>query len=236
MITLDCKPSSLLDFKGGRIEALQHIARGEPVRFYLDFGLERLNPHEIPAAALALDHFFEVLVPELQDYIEEVCFYKGTFPESPETFSQTLNRLAAKVSVDNPISLRFQTNGETPLNIARKSSKVYYHQFKVLVDDNLPPLNSMDATVGFLLPSDKDADFEALMKRGVDLRAIEEAYLIADWHGLNYLLVDPKYLDNESIRKLKGFQAAGGGVISLGEKIGLEEEIQFDRQMAFPHR
>lgn len=236
MITLDLKPQALLDFSKGRHEALVKIAKGEPVCFYLDLGLSGLKPHEIPSVALALDHFFETIGTEFKAHIKEIILYKGPFPEDDALFAGRLRQATAKVAASVDLILDFESGSLKPLSISKKCSRSLYSRFEVRVDGQKPPFTSPEAHVGFLLPSDYEEVFYALVERGVDLRVVEEAYLIADWHGLDYLLVDPKYLDKEALRKLKGFAAAAGAVISLGEKIGVENEIAFDREMLFNHR
>ena len=69
--------------------------------------------------------------------------------------------------------------------------------------------------MGFLLPSNGDLLFEKLLKQGTKVRVIEEAYLTAEWDGLDILYIDPPCLSREGKRKVQGFQAAGGEVISV---------------------
>ncbi len=63
---------------------------------------------------------------------------------------------------------------------------------------------------------------------GIDYRIIPETYLTTEWHGLDYLIVDPDSLSSQGFRKLQGFCAAGGTIVSLGKIMGLPYEILFD--------
>jgi len=59
-------------------------------------------------------------------------------------------------------------------------------------------------------------------------KVISETYLITEWDGLDYLLYIPSGLSLQGKRKLQGFCAAGGTAVSLGEKIGLAQEITIE--------
>lgn len=59
-------------------------------------------------------------------------------------------------------------------------------------------------------------------------RLIPENHLITEWDGLDYLLVTPSGLSGQGKRKLQGFAAAGGIVVSLSNEMGLPEEISVE--------
>jgi len=64
-----------------------------------------------------------------------------------------------------------------------------------------------------------------LLDRGLRFRIISESHLITQWDGLNFLFYNPDGLSPQGKRKLQGFCAAGGEVISVGEPLGLPDEI-----------
>ncbi|MEC7840402.1 MAG: hypothetical protein VX777_10225 [Chlamydiota bacterium] len=66
-----------------------------------------------------------------------------------------------------------------------------------------------------------------LIDNNVFFRVVPEANITVEWDGLDYLIVSPKALSPYGIRKLQGFCAAGGTVISLGEPLGLMQEKSF---------
>jgi len=72
-----------------------------------------------------------------------------------------------------------------------------------------------------------------LIKVDIHFRVIPESSLISSWDGLDYLIVDPALLGPQGKRKLQGFCAAGGTVLSLGEAMGLPQELPFSVNLLF---
>lgn len=69
---------------------------------------------------------------------------------------------------------------------------------------------------------------QKLTDRGQKFRFIAEEALIMNLGGLDELIVAPRTLSLQGKRKLQGFCAAGGTVITLGENaIGLAQELPF---------
>lgn len=100
----------------------------------------------------------------------------------------------------------------------------------------IPPLE--EATIGICLPP---MDFYRpsqwqgieqglywLKSTGKPFRLIAESHLVTEWDGLDYLLYNPHGLSSQGRRKLQGFCAAGGTVVTLGSTLGLAEEISFE--------
>lgn len=65
------------------------------------------------------------------------------------------------------------------------------------------------------------------MDRSLPVRLISENRLITEWDGLDFLVFNPKGLSPQGKRKLQGFCAAGGLAVSMGELIGLSNEVVF---------
>jgi hypothetical protein len=94
--------------------------------------------------------------------------------------------------------------------------------------------------VGVCLPnypvllSCKYADFHQAMKtlyeKGVAFRVISEFELTGEWEGLDYLVVDTNGIQKTLKRKLCGFCAAGGTVVSVGPLLRLSQEVNFETQ------
>ncbi|MCB1111849.1 MAG: hypothetical protein KDK72_04225 [Chlamydiia bacterium] len=105
-----------------------------------------------------------------------------------------------------------------------------------LADQHLP-IDDTAATVAVCLPSleqqGRDGDaamngaFSFLEERQVPYRVIPELMLTSEWDGLDYLIVWPQYTTPQGLRMLQGFCAAGGTIVTLGEKMDLPEEITF---------
>ena len=66
-----------------------------------------------------------------------------------------------------------------------------------------------------------------LEKNNSPYKLLPENTLIQEWDGLDYIFFDPSTLSLQGKRNLQGFCAAGGTVISLGDKVGLPQEIGF---------
>lgn len=72
-----------------------------------------------------------------------------------------------------------------------------------------------------------ESALEHIADMQISYRIISESVLTAEWDGLDHMLVMPDSISAQGIRKLRGFCAAGGTVISLSEPIGLPHEISF---------
>lgn len=55
-------------------------------------------------------------------------------------------------------------------------------------------------------------------------RVISSTYLTAEWDGIDDLIVDSETVDRQLFRKLQGFCAAGGRVLTIGKPLGLPNE------------
>ena len=68
---------------------------------------------------------------------------------------------------------------------------------------------------------------ETLKADAVSFRVIPEQSLISEWDELSELIVFSKALSSQGLRKLKGFNAAGGTIIFVDEPLALEPEVSF---------
>lgn len=66
-----------------------------------------------------------------------------------------------------------------------------------------------------------------LKENEIAYRIIPEIALTTEWDGLDYLLVSPQGISGQGYRKLQGFCAAGGTIVSLGNAIHMPQEISF---------
>ncbi len=69
--------------------------------------------------------------------------------------------------------------------------------------------------------------FVKLLEEGIPFRIIAENHLITEWDGLDYLIYTPAGLSIQGKRKLQGFCAAGGTVVSVAQPLGLAYEETF---------
>lgn len=70
--------------------------------------------------------------------------------------------------------------------------------------------------------------FSFLMSRNIPYRIVHEAYLTTEWECLDFLMVSSENISSMGMRKLQGFCAAGGTVVTLGPLLGLAQEISFE--------
>ncbi|NGX57845.1 MAG: hypothetical protein K940chlam3_00742 [Chlamydiae bacterium] len=103
-------------------------------------------------------------------------------------------------------------------------------------------MESISVNTGLYLPHSKnyrecnhknyENTFCALDQHKIPYRLIAEDHLITDWDGLDYLLVDPQSISRMGQRKILGFCAAGGTVVSMdGQEIGVPNEMNIDQFM-----
>lgn len=98
--------------------------------------------------------------------------------------------------------------------------------------------NFEKAKIGFCLPSMSlcrpsqtetlSHAFKQLEDSQTSFRVIPESMLMAEWEGLDYLVVDSQLVGLQFKRQLQGFCAAGGTVLTIGTPIGLANEIPFE--------
>lgn len=69
---------------------------------------------------------------------------------------------------------------------------------------------------------------DEMNRRHMHYKIIAEPFLTMEWDQLDYLLFIPEGLSEAGQRKLQGFCAAGGTAVSLGAKIGLPLELEFN--------
>lgn len=72
-----------------------------------------------------------------------------------------------------------------------------------------------------------DDVFQKLCKKNIAFRLLEEDFLTESWDGINDLIVLTSYVSTQGVRKMRGFVAAGGRVVSQGPVLGLEDEVSF---------
>lgn len=68
-----------------------------------------------------------------------------------------------------------------------------------------------------------------LLSYKIPFRVIPELELSAEWEGLDYLIVDTQLVEIQFKRRLQGFCAAGGTIVTLGHPLGFSQEISFDQ-------
>ncbi|KAF3362033.1 hypothetical protein PHSC3_001344 [Chlamydiales bacterium STE3] len=70
-----------------------------------------------------------------------------------------------------------------------------------------------------------------LQNKKIPFKVIPESHLTVEWHGLDHLVYSPELLSNSGVRKLRGFHAAGGTLVTVGDFLGFSEEISFENYL-----
>ena len=70
-----------------------------------------------------------------------------------------------------------------------------------------------------------------LLENKIPFKVIPEEKLITEWDGLDYIFYNPSALTYQGKRKLQGFCAAGGTVISVKDKMGFAQESLLEEWM-----
>jgi len=100
------------------------------------------------------------------------------------------------------------------------------------------PFGNADSTIALCIPPStstlskappnlKEA-LQTLIAKNLRPRLIPEENLISEWDGLDTLLVCSDYVTASGRRKLLGFCAAGGQIVTLGQPLGLPLELPFN--------
>src|SRR3990167_7928590 len=95
--------------------------------------------------------------------------------------------------------------------------------FEVKTAICLPMEESLSLDVLTLL----EETFEELARLNIPFRIVNENLLHECWDGIDDLIVLKNYIGVEGVRKLKGFLAAGGRLISIGSSFDFENEVLF---------
>ena len=171
--------------------------------------------------------YLDILVANLPDALQPYLLLDASNIENPHEFAQliTKERFERWHCAVKGGPLPFQD-----LAWQEGSSSYGY-----ISDSSLQISKSEQVNLGVCLPS---ADlvlpshyigFEDVMaklrQRRLSFRIIPETFLITDWDGLDHIIVLSKGVSSQGKRKLQGFCAAGGTVVTVGPLLGLPLEI-----------
>lgn len=131
-----------------------------------------------------------------------------------EAFALYFQMLAHKLPDELPISLVLDTTGVgTPAETLHLLSTMRFEHFHV-------EALAYHSNIGICIPPDSHCTgpvlqrLDALIQKIPSFKPIYETHLTEQWDGLDEIYVLPDALTAAGCRKLKGFEAAGGSVIS----------------------
>ncbi len=254
-ITLDAAMQSTLEWQEAKEAAERYVAQGKKLFIELDFGLfDRLTfplAHEtqMQSLHLSIQHFSTTFWPSFAKEIVGVSLYRGSVDEAL-TGSDYLALLAGQLpdeavpflllEAKHPRQSTYAKERFTHFTLAVKGGGGPVQEFawgqgigpkgyigRALPQETAPKISP----VALCLPSENtpvlQKAMEIMSQRFTHYRMIPEAHLTAEWEGLDYLIVDPDTLTPLTRRKLMGFCAAGGTVVSLGNEVGMPSEVPF---------
>jgi hypothetical protein len=246
-IYLDGRLSSDLNWKKGCQQALTELEQGRKIFWELDLGLF----HELPqpltsqtqfaSLSATLDHFRSTLWQEFAASTVGLCLYRGTVDfrqvEERDRFVGYLDLLAVNMPDALPLYLLLDATSLEPWETIILLNREAFSRWHCLIRaDGIPfSLYQNESPLALLLPSGEKSQapllkeaINALLAQGISFRIIPESLLITEWDRLDHLIVLSEAIDSQGLRKLQGFCAAGGCIITLGESLGTPIEIGFD--------
>lgn len=241
MLRLDGSITSALDWKDPLAQA---ESTPGPLHWHLDLGLfatlKRGLTHsaDFHALLLALDHFKANVWNRFSERTQQVVIYRGTldfshaFPwdaTQEENFRLTgrgnkrrycvaaaaeyLRLLVQKMPDEIPLSLYLDaTSIADPFEKALLLNPEPFSRFQLDVQGAGPW--QIDSLAALCLPL-TDSCAAQVRQIPEPCRLIPESALVYSWDGLERIYYDPAALNALAMRKLQGFSAAGGELISL---------------------
>lgn len=174
--------------------------------------------------------YLDFLLGSLPDAAAAFVFLDTSPIKSPLHYAQLVNQ---------ELFERFFLGINHPLFFHEQLGWGYGSAAGYLSDKKEPIQDLQEITIGICWPTldiIKPSAFtrlsetlKTLASRNIYFRLVPESRLTAEWDGLDDLIVDPATLSAQGKRKLLGFCAAGGTVITLGDNtLNLPQENSFD--------
>lgn len=213
------------------------------------------NQPQFSSLALALNHFKEYLWEEFRSMTLGLSLYRGSsdpFSKDKEAIDY-LEILADQLPGDLPLLLFLDVSDSSEEQQLEQLNPGRWQRFHLFTKGSLLPFNHFGwetaTSKGYsgtkekeILPSSEEplygiclpnqGPFASLLKGIAFLRRsnllfkiISEQFLTAEWNGLDYLFYSGLNASFEEKRKLLGFAAAGGILVSTDELLGLPNEI-----------
>ncbi len=160
-----------------------------------------------------------------------------------DRYAEVFRLLASHLPDEIPARLSFDATGIPCAEAIELLSKERFEHFELFIDNMQTAIGWADCqgivqgheTLGICMPSDRSCTrslldrfefaIDRLKKAGSPFRVVHETFLAEQWDGLDRIVVFSDALSSQGKRKLMGFAAAGGIVVSEGEAVGICEEI-----------
>lgn len=146
-----------------------------------------------------------------------------------DAFAYYFQMLSHKLPLEAPLALEFTDMPKEPSVAAELViSKERFEYFELIT--NREATSSRAVLFPCLEKSTQNVldHIETLFQKiPSPYRVIHESHLTEEWEGVDHLIVLREALSELGFRKLQGFNAAGGTVVTEGEFLGLPLEIGF---------
>lgn len=154
--------------------------------------------------------------------------------------SAYINQLAENVPDRIPLFLIFDQQGMEPLLQLLLTAQDLYQRFTILFSEKTKQDPHATLAVCWPLADKKSLQdvkhlgeaLNKLSQAGIPYKIISENNLSLEWHGLDHVIYSPTCISSSGIRKLNGFHAAGGTLVTLGNPHGFAQEISFENFLA----
>ncbi len=216
--SIDLSPGFLWDDK--QQEGFQQWLEGRDP----DAQLKRLYCRDVAV------EYLQLLIPCLPQSLDPYLFFDALGISNPLHLAQLL---------DNDRFERFRRiikGSVVPHRELQWGQSPYAMEYQGFLGTDCSQINLGEpAAVGVYLPytdsyneecwSDLGEGLELLKEKGITYRLVSEQQLVADWDGLDYLIVSEKSITPLGKRKLLGFCAAGGTIVTIcGESVNAPYE------------
>ena len=150
--------------------------------------------------------------------------------------SSYISELAENVPDRIPLFLIFNQKGIEPLLQLLLTAQDLYPRFSLLFTKNAIQDPKASLAICWPLRDKKSPCYykglgEALLKlhqSAISYRIISESNLTIEWQGLDHIIYSPPSISSSGIRKLHGFNAAGGTLVTVNNFYGFQNEISFE--------
>jgi len=201
------------------------------VLWRLKLGLEQPSfpvddEQRFQASVLALKQFSNTVWPQYQDKTTGCVLYQGPLENLPDPMY--FQMLAHKLPDELPIFLLVDERGVASVSeILRFLADDRFVHFSVglrtervprdgwVWDESGVRVRKLEAKRGLVFTGE---NIDSLLEN--DLKVVFESRLTEEWDGLDQLLVVENSLSEQGLRKLKGFEAAGGEVETVTRVFG----------------
>ncbi len=173
----------------------------------------------------ACSQYLNALVSGLPGNLQPVLLFDATAVKNPREGLQLLHRESW-----NRFVLVIKKSPVPELGMSWDSGQSPYG---LLGRQNFGVVTLEPASIGLLLPgsdvvdAELDRELDAVLLKYPRVRVVAEEFLTAEWDGLDQLVVISSNVGPLGLRKLQGFCAAGGQVVTVGKPLGLAKEVTF---------